>query len=39
MSHQFNPTYDHIGMKNKIGVSNLKMMDGEDLSNFYFYYY
>lgn len=38
MSHQFNPTYDHIAMKNKIGVSNLKMMDGEDLSNSYFHY-
>lgn len=24
---------DNFGMKNKIGVSSLKIMDGEDLSN------
>ena len=26
-----NPTYDHADMKSKVGVSNLKMFDGEDL--------
>jgi hypothetical protein len=29
-----NPTYDHFSMKQKVGVSNLKMLDGEDLSTF-----
>ena len=28
-----NPTYDHADMKSKVGVSNLKMFDGEDLGN------
>lgn len=34
-----NPTYDHKVMKEKVGVSNLKMFDGEDLSRVYFFYY
>ena len=28
-----NPTYDHCSMKQKVGVSNLKLFDGEDLSD------
>ena len=32
MSHYQNPTYNHAQMKNQVGVSNLKMLDGEDLS-------
>ena len=27
-----NPTYNHYDMKQKVGVSNLKLLDGEDLS-------
>ncbi|CAD8074141.1 unnamed protein product [Paramecium primaurelia] len=32
MSHYQNPTYNHAQMKQQVGVSNLKMLDGEDLT-------